>query len=263
MSRKRRTVADEPFLVIRTTQGPVKAGQRVNDHNHGWHQLASVSAGLMTVRTEAGSWVAPPRWAIWIPAEVRHDIRFVCDSIMESLYVRPGAFAVPEKCTALAVSPLLRELILRAADIGMLDSRDPVETALATLIAAEFTQADVPPFTLPQPTSHPTRLAAAMMADGDARADNLTSLARAVGQSLRTLERQFLDETRMTIGQWRRHQALLRGLESLAAGDTIKGATDVAGYAAPSAFIAAFGKAFGTTPGRYFARPLSELAEAP
>lgn len=264
MSQKRRTVADEPFLIMRTLKVAARAGHRIVDHSHDWHQLVHISAGLMTVTTEAGTWVAPPRWAIWVPARIRHTIAFGTDSMMESLYLRPASFAVPDRCVALAVSPLLHMLIARAIELGMLDRRDPVENALATLIAAEFIRADVPPFTLPQPDSLPIRRAAALIAGQAPEARDIARLARAVGLSVRTLERRFDAETGMTIGRWRRQHALLRGLEALATGQPIKAAAARAGYATPSAFIAAFGKAFGTTPGRYFNPDASaELAEAP
>jgi AraC-like DNA-binding protein len=83
-------------------------------------------------------------------------------------------------------------------------------------------------------------------------APTTSALAKIVGLSTRTLERRFLAETGMTIGRWRQHRALLRGLEQIAAGMQVKAAASIAGYRTPSAFIAAFRKAFGTPPGHYF-----------
>jgi AraC-like DNA-binding protein len=71
--------------------------------------------------------------------------------------------------------------------------------------------------------------------------------------SARTLERRFRAETGMTLGRWRRQRALLRGLELVAGGASITAASAAAGYGSPSAYIAAFKKAFGATPARYFA----------
>lgn len=57
MSRKRRTAADEPFLIVRTASSDHRAASAIATHTHDWHQLAYISRGLMTVITEAGSWM--------------------------------------------------------------------------------------------------------------------------------------------------------------------------------------------------------------
>jgi hypothetical protein len=48
---------------------------------------------------------------------------------------------------------VVRELIVRATAIGMLDGRDPTESAIAGLIVAELGEPGPPPFTLPEPAS--------------------------------------------------------------------------------------------------------------
>jgi AraC-like DNA-binding protein len=256
MSRKRRTVADEPHLVVRTSTADPRRGALIADHAHDWHQLIHVSAGLMTVWTQEGTWVAPPGWAVWAPAGVRHGIRFVDASALRTLYLRPEACeATPARCTAVTVSPLLRELIVRATRIGMIDPRDPEEKALFTLILAEFRDSDAPAFTLRQPVGERMRRAAELIDAGAAEARTLKSLARAVGLGARAFERRFFAETGMSPGRWRQQRGLLAGLERIAAGAPVKAVAADAGYASPSAFIAAFRKTFGVTPARYFAGP--------
>jgi AraC-like DNA-binding protein len=254
MSRKRRTVADEPYLLVRTSTSDVRDGAVINAHRHDWHQLIYVRSGLMTVRTEVGSWIAPPTWAVWVPAGISHGIRFAGTSELRTCYLRPSfPLELPPACRALFVSPLLRELIVRATELGMLDERDPVESSVARLIAAELTAglAPVPPFTLPSP-SGPATLSAVRLIASDGPVLSTTRLARAVGLSTRTLERRFEAETGMTLGRWRQHRMLLCGLEHIAAGGSVAEAAVASGYASPSAYIAAFRKAFGATPGRYF-----------
>jgi AraC-like DNA-binding protein len=72
--------------------------------------------------------------------------------------------------------------------------------------------------------------------------------------SRRALERRFRAETGMGPGRWRRQRALLQAVEGLAGGAPIKKVAAESGYATPSAFVAAFRKQFGVTPGRYFAQ---------
>jgi AraC-like DNA-binding protein len=189
-----------------------------------------------------------------VPAHVRHSIRFAEPSAFYSLYLRPGpAVATLDHCQAVSVSPLMRELVVRATQIGMLDERDAVEAALAQIIVAELHTSDTPPFTLQQPVSAPLRKAAQLIAEQHASSNSIATLADAIGMGARTLERGFVTETGLTIGRWRQQHLLLAALERIAAGQPVKAAASVAGYASPSAFITAFRKAFGMTPGRYFA----------
>jgi AraC-like DNA-binding protein len=76
--------------------------------------------------------------------------------------------------------------------------------------------------------------------------------ARAAGASSRTLTRLFLAETGMTFRQWQRQARLLAGLVRLADGQPVTVVALEVGYASPSAFIAMFRRALGTTPGQYF-----------
>jgi AraC-like DNA-binding protein len=253
MSPKRRaprfTAADEPFLIVRSSASDVGAGGTIGDHRHDWHQLAYVAAGLVAVDTPCGSWLAPPSWAVWLPVGVAHRLRFVIRSSLRTLYLRPGgAGSLPEDCCALAVSPLLRELILRTVAQGMLDEREAGAAAMAALIRAELSDSGRPPLTLPQPVRGPVRLAADLLAQGQP----LAIVARAVGLGARTLERRFRAETGLTLGRWEQQRRLLASLEAIATGQSLKAAAAEAGFASTSAYVAAFGRLFGTTPGRYF-----------
>jgi AraC-like DNA-binding protein len=146
---------------------------------------------------------------------------------------------------------LLRELILRACEIGMLDRREPMEQALAMLIVDAFRARDVPALGLAMPTSAALRPVAEHCAAG-AQSEGTPAIARRFGFSVRTLERRFAAETGMTFGQWRRQSRFLRALRLLAEGRAVKAVARDAGYRSASAFVAAFSETFGTTPGRYF-----------
>lgn len=251
MSQKRRTAADEPYLTVRSSASDLAPGQVIGEHAHGWHQLIHASAGVLMVTTGAGSWVVPSRWAVWVPAEVPHRIRAAAPSAFRTIYVAPGRLAgLPEACAAIAVSPLMRELILRTVALGMLDAREPVEAAIGLVLADEIARAPAPPFGLPEPRSDATRRAVERLFMGEGEA-GLAAVAREAGMSLRTLERRFIAETGTSLGRWRRRGAMLASVERLATGASVKQAAAAAGYATPSAYVAAFKAEFGETPGRY------------
>jgi AraC-like DNA-binding protein len=255
MSRKRRTAADEPYLIVRSSASNLGSGYVITDHVHDCHQLVFVAGGAVSVWTEGGSWVSPPNWAIWIPAGVRHGLRFIGDCALRTLYIRPHARSDQlGSCGVIAVSALLRELIVRIAAIGMLDERDAGEAALAQVLMDEFRRADVPPFNLPEPSTAPMRGVADLVRKQSSQPLTTVELAASCGMSVRTLERRFAAGTGMPLGRWRQHHGLLQALEELTKGTSIKLAAAKAGYASPSAFISAFRRCFGITPARYFSR---------
>ena len=190
----------------------------IERHRHDWHQLIYASAGVLHVWTERGSWIAPPHWAICVPADDRPLDPLRRAERPAHALSPPGLGRGPARAIArvIGVSPLLRELILRATRDNMLDRRDPAEAALATLIVDEFRQSGAPPFELPQPASPLGPRRRGLIAAGAPEAASTAALARAVGLGVRTLERHFLAETGLSPGRWRRQHALLGALERLA-----------------------------------------------
>jgi AraC-like DNA-binding protein len=81
--------------------------------------------------------------------------------------------------------------------------------------------------------------------------DSLDQLARRHGAGRRTLERIFRGETGMSFGMWRQQARLLHSVSALAEGKPVTEAALDAGYASVSAYIAAFKRTFGCTPGSF------------
>lgn len=252
MSRIRRTPADEPHFLVRSIGAEIRGAAATSRHAHDWGQLIYCSARVMTVWTERGSWVAPPNWAIWAPAGVSHDIRFAGPAALRTLYLRGDLAAdLPQDCAVIAVSSLLRELVLRTVDLGMLDERVGSHVAMANLIVGEARTEDRPPLELPAPASLAAKRAADLLLEG--KTLRTAELAQHVGLSPRTLERRFVKETGMTLAAWGRQARLLNSLRRLATGASVKSAAEAGGYASASAFVAAFRATFGRTPARYIA----------
>ncbi len=81
----------------------------------------------------------------------------------------------------------------------------------------------------------------------------LAELAADAATSPRTLARLFLAETGISFGQWRTQIRLAASLPLLAEGLPIARIAGRVGYATPSAYVAAFRRTVGISPGRYFA----------
>jgi AraC-like DNA-binding protein len=252
MSKTRHTPADEPHFLVRTLAAEFADGRSLAPHSHPWGQLIYAVSGVVSVWTTEGSWVAPPHWAVWAPAGVAHAMRFTGRASMRTLYLRPGFGSLTLSSAVVTVSPLLRELILRAIEIGMLDARVPAHAAMADLIVHELRPHATPALDLPLPQSELLRRVAEHVTQAPADHSGHAALAKRFGVGARTLERGFAAETGLSLGQWRRQARFLYTLRLLGAGTSVKRAAIEGGYSSPSAFIAAFRTAFHTTPGRYF-----------
>ena len=93
-------------------------------HSHPRFQLVYATRGVLTVDTRDATWVVPPQRAVWMPGHVTHEIRMSGAVSMRTLYVRVDkAASLPPAVRVIAVSPLLRELILQ---IGRASCRERV-----------------------------------------------------------------------------------------------------------------------------------------
>jgi AraC-like DNA-binding protein/mannose-6-phosphate isomerase-like protein (cupin superfamily) len=258
MSKKRQpprkpTAAEEAHILVRSFAVRHTSPRQIPQHAHDWHQLIYASEGVMWVHTAHGEWVVPPNRAVWVPAGVEHGIEMSGIVFVQTLYFSSEVVGeLPDRCCAVNVSPLLRELIRHTIGIGLLDCTIPAQANLAAFLVDQMGTLPMIPLQLPLPSDERARRAAAWMREHPEHSASLKQIAKRVSASVRTLERLFQKETGMTFGKWRQQLRLLHALRLLAAGRSVTAASLAVGYDSASAFIAAFRKFFGTTPARYF-----------
>jgi AraC-like DNA-binding protein len=231
---------------------------RVSD----WGQILFAARGMLTAHTDVGLWVVPAHQAVWVPAGVRHSVEVAGGIALRALYLNPRSSAfrdrLPSVCRVVEISPLLREVLRRTMRLNTLDRRNLTERHLLAVLLDELTLLPLIPLDLPMPRdARAVRAAAWIRAEPSARA-RLDEVARASAASPRTLERLFRAETGLAFGVWRQRARLLHALQRLAEGETVGAAAGAVGYESTSAFVAAFRRALGTTPGRYFKRTVEE-----
>ncbi len=229
------------------------SGSRFEWHSHARHQLAWAVRGVLTVVAEVGTWVLPPTRALWIPAGVMHETIASEAATMRTLYLQPElcpiAWPAPQPVIA---TRLLGNLIEYLAD----ETLDPSARARAEAVVFDLLQ---PVATSTIQVTMPTdpralEVAQALMADpADTR--GLADWGRAVGASARTLTRAFVTDTGVTFSRWRKALRLQTALPHLAAGEPVANVASRVGYDTPSAFVAAFRRETGVTPGAYFRSP--------
>ena len=225
-------------------------------HAHDWHQLIYASEGVMWVQTAQGDWVVPPNRAVWVPAGVEHGIQMTGSVFVQTLYLaRQLSSALPVRCCAVNVSPLLRELIRHTVKLGMLDKKDPPRARLIGVLVDQLSALPTIPLQLPWPSDERAQRAAAWLREHPHDACVIKQVAKRVALSARTIERLFQKETGLTFGRWRQQLRLLHALRLLAAGRPVTAVALDVGYESASAFIAMSKRTLGVTPHRYFASP--------
>lgn len=225
-----------------------RAGHRIVEHEHASHQLVYAIRGVMRVSSGQRLWTVPPQFCLWIPAQMPHRIDMLRSVSMRTLYVNPALTPMRSECAVLHVRPLLRELIVEVVRMGRLGLRDAIERALYALLVAELKRASsVPVFVELPKDRRALRVAQAVVADPSAHT-SVASLCGEAGISVRTLQRTFRKETGIDLESWRRQLRLMRGIELLTAGHSVKEVAARVGYQQSSAFVTLFRRTFGSTP---------------
>src|SRR5713226_1881110 len=257
MSQKRQPVIfdrlGDSHSEITTLSHDYPAGHVIPLHFHDRDQLVYASRGVMTVRTSDGAWVVPTHRAVWIPAAVPHTITMSGTVAMRTLYLRPRlARALPRDCCVVNVSPLLKELILKACTFPALKKTIKWQGRLIHVIIDQFEAIQMVPLQLPNPSDpRALRVAEVLLADPSDRRP-LMHICKVAGASRRTVERLFQEDVGMTFGKWRQQLRLMQAMRLLAEGAKVTHAALESGYSTPSGFISMFRKTLGTTPTMYF-----------
>ncbi|MFI0357403.1 AraC family transcriptional regulator [Actinomadura sp. 9N407] len=228
---------------------PLSSGQWIGPHSHPQHQLAWTRRGVLGIAVDDAYWVLPPTRALWLPAGVVHDTGATRDAVLCSLYLEPDRCALDWALpTPVAVNGLLAHLI---AHLGRQDLADDARLRAEAVVLDLLHPLPATPIEVPYPADERVRAVADALLADPADSRNLEAHARAIGVSRRTLTRLFTHDTGMSFDRWRTHMRLRAALPLLAEGRPVSQAAHAVGYSTPSAFLAAFRRTVGTSPGRY------------
>ncbi|GGM15506.1 AraC family transcriptional regulator [Streptomyces fumigatiscleroticus] len=226
------------------------AGQRIDAHLHDDHQIVYAGRGVVEVTTDAGTWFAPGTRAIWVPAGTPHAHR-AHGRLDLHLVGLPADDNPPGLDTpaVLAVSPLLRELIL--AHTRAPDEKGPERDRLLAVLRDQLRVSPQQPLRLPAPADPRLAAVCALVHADPADPRTLAGLGAATGVGERTLSRLFRREFGMTYPQWRTQSRLYHALRLLADDVPVTTVAHRCGWSSASAFIDVFRHSFGCTPGEY------------
>ncbi len=229
-------------------------GHHVKPHWHARAQFIFAVAGTMRVRTPRRAWIVPPSRALWVPSHTVHEIQMHGVVEMRSVYVSNAAGGgMPSSCVVLDVTPLLRELIVRAAALPLYYEEQGDDGLLMRLLMAEIRRLPACALDLPLPESDDlTRLCDRILTDLSLRRPCRVD-ASDMNTSTRTLYRRFLKETGITFARWKQQARLLESVRRLAEGTPVTTVALDLGYESPSAFSTMFRRSLGIAPRAFMA----------
>lgn len=231
----------------------ILAESGITPHAHPRGQLLWAASGILRVTSEHSVWVVPSTHAMWIPGGVYHQVNSETGARIRNLYIDPTypVRANEKSVIMLAMSPLMREIILRLTDEQAVSLDEPKlrRLGLVAIDELEFLQ----PLKIRLPSGQDPRLQRLInhMVHFPETAHSLPALAQLAGASVRTIERLFKIETGMTFRQWRSRFRMMNSLDKLAQGASSTSVAHALGYKSVSSFIAAFKTQFGYTPQEY------------
>jgi AraC-like DNA-binding protein len=221
-------------------------------HTHGRGQFVYAASGVVVLSTPYGAWVAPPERAVWTPAGMPHSVRMVGAVETRSVLLdEETARVLGKKSAVLSVSPLLRQLLIAAADLPLEYEIEGRDGLVMSLLAAELASAPRVALSVPFPVS--PKLAAhchAFLEAPDIHA-TIEQWCESLGMDRRAFTRAFRRETGMSFGEWRQQACLLVALPRLADGESVTAIALDLGYDSPAAFSTMFRRLLGVPPSRY------------
>jgi len=227
---------------------------RTPDFSHDRHQLISVSSGALAISSRDARWIVPTGHAAWIPARTRCSLEPAGATQATVLYIKPEVVRWMEPaCQVLAIPAFLAAIVEHMVGIEWLPS-DRSGRRLAGVLADQIATAGRVDLRLPSPRHARTMQVSELLMADPSDTPSLDALGHELSVSARTLARHFVADTGLTLGQWRLQFRLTHALTLVASGRAVKDVAFEVGYESPSAFVAAFKRALGTTPGKLFRR---------
>jgi AraC-like DNA-binding protein len=210
--------------------------------------------GSVTLQTDQGYWMVPPLCAVWVPVGIRHRARADDQALIHFLYIQPGLDQLPDHCSTLDLSPMVREMIIHLSDLNPHYEPGSQTHRLALVLLETLNQMPTRQLHVPVPEDKVLQtIAQHMLKQPDSR-PTMADWAKELAMSERTLARHMLKHTGMSFGRWRQQFMIMLALQKLGSGMSVKSTARELGYTSISAFITVFKSILGDTPSRYLSQ---------
>ncbi|MFI5960209.1 AraC family transcriptional regulator [Cryptosporangium sp. NPDC051539] len=235
-----------PSPILSIDRGESAPRDDLGVHAHPEPKLLWTWTATILVTAAERDWLVPPGYGLWIPGGVEHGGAVLRAGAGSAITFDPATCPITwSRPTGVAGGPLLRELItyLYETDVHRLHA----ETLMFSLLTP------VPPFDIhvTMPTDPRLRVISERLVADPADSRELAAWADYTHAGLRTLARLFPHETGLSFARWRTQVRVRAAIPMLAAGVAVETVARRVGYQKAGAFIAAFRRVTGQTPGTY------------
>jgi AraC-like DNA-binding protein len=244
-------VRDSPFrgYLLTTVRHTAHAMRSWGETTHPNDELVWSTTGVVTVRTSAGVMTVPSNRAVWVPSSVPHAVDAAAETVVQATFFATGVTSLPRAVTSVELTPAVRELLLLNASAPM---EETTRMRLQRLVIDLLQPLPGVPVDLQMPQT-PSLLGIAEEILAHLDADVTTAdWARRLGLSARQLSLAFVDETGLSLTQWRIRARVRTSLLLLGSGATVAATARRLGYSSVSTFISHFRQVVGSTPGAHF-----------
>lgn len=217
------------------------------EHSHPTHELLWHDAGSGIVRVGRRLWTVVGGVALWIPAGLVHSGRARAGSRQRTVHFTLDTPVLGSGPVAVELTPLLGLLIDRLGTEGIgEESRQLTERMVLDVIRPSERELvlEVPSSELISPIVRTVR-------DDPADQTTLSVWAGRIGVSSKTVTRTFEAETGLGFSRWMAMARVKHAVAMLGAGQEVAEVAEQVGYRSASAFISAFRRVTGTTPGQF------------
>lgn len=235
-----------PYLLTTSVHHP---GRELSwpPHQHPEHELLWTDRGVVTMEAGGRRWTLTPGVGLWVPAGTTHTGSAHERSAVRTTYVSPESWPTGwDRPVTVRLDPAVRQLLLHLKSTPM--SREnrlrAQRVCLDLLQLADPLRLDVP---VPEDPRLAVLVQTVLRDPGDDR--SLEQWAAVLNLTSRTLTRAFTAEIGMSFARWRRLVRMRTAAGQIADGTSVKVVARRVGYSSTSAFVAAYHKTLGHTPG--------------
>ncbi|WP_127792602.1 AraC family transcriptional regulator [Agromyces sp. LHK192] len=239
-----------PVVGVLTNAFAVREASEWGWHRHEVHELLWGTRGSLVVDAADSRYTVPWTRGLWIPAGTAHRVVAGSGTEFSCTFVATRFTAPRSDVGSVTVSGLARALLAELSEHDLDDETRALAERLAVrlLDGSELTRLD-----LPWPSDDRTQRVAEAVVVDPADARTLEDWGSLVGASERNLSRLFHRQTGLTFAEWRTKARMRSAIDLLADGMPVATVGRRVGYATASAFVQAFRREVGCTPGAFAA----------